>query len=87
MIPNAENASATAAAGTASSNPRSRSGKVMRNVVHCRIEDARHGEKRDRGHQDGRDSSPAAGSRRRASSKTAARVVTAAQKCSWWLER
>ena len=36
-MPNAEKASATAAVGMASSNPRSRSGKVMRNVVHCKI--------------------------------------------------
>ena len=37
MIPNAENARASAAGGTASSNPPPRSGQVMRNVVHWRI--------------------------------------------------
>ena len=85
-MPNAENASATAAVGMASSNPRSRSGKVMRNVVHCKISTLATV-----------NSVTAAtmtvvilSSRRyppESNSKTAASVVTAAQKCSWWLER
>ena len=37
MIPNAENASATAAVGTASVNPLSRFAALILNGVHCKI--------------------------------------------------
>ena len=86
MIPNAENARTTAAGGTASSKPWPRSAGVIRKRVHCRMSTLATVK-----------SVTAAtrtvvifSSRRyppERSSKTAARVVSAAQKCSWCVRR